>query len=148
MGEYAYYFGRNIKIGTCSSMYYLRLEDRYKLTQDEYSVDVKNTDGLSFRLPFVDEDMIGPGNYKDHDRGLRIEMLYDPCIRKECFGVDFDLVRVKKLNNKLYPEFVCRKCGNIYSWTWDEIWWYLLNNNIDSKMLMRLKEYKNTEFCL
>ena len=63
--------GVKIKIGTCESMYYLRYEDRDKVSKAPNSLD-PSTDaiGLFFRLPFPDEDAILPGEYQDYHRGL------------------------------------------------------------------------------
>jgi hypothetical protein len=66
MGEYAIRKsdGQEIKIGTCSSMYYLRYEDRKKVTSLNGNVDPCKDMGLRFRIPFVDEDHILPGEYE------------------------------------------------------------------------------------
>lgn len=150
MGEYAWHCGESIKIGTCQNMYYLRLEDRHLISRDENSIDVKNRDGdgLNFRLPFPDEDCLGPGRYDVHDRGVRLCLIHDPCVKNNCNSVDFDLVRIKKKDNKLYPVITCRNCGVSYSCEWKYIWWYVLGSKIDKKLLKRLKDYKNVEFCL
>lgn len=69
MGEYAKRKsdGAHIKIGTCESMYYLRLEDKNKVTPDSGS-----DFGYYWRLPFPDEDGVLPGDYQDYNRGLRL----------------------------------------------------------------------------
>jgi hypothetical protein len=75
MGEYAIRKsdGQRVKIGTCESMYYLRYEDRNKVTHESGNVDpMKDAESLRFRLPFLDEDEIQPGDYEDHNRGLRL----------------------------------------------------------------------------
>lgn len=81
MGEYAVRIsdGREVKIGTCESMYYLRFEDRDKvrgIPGHEHGnvrpwIDSEAAQ-LRFRLPFPDEDSVLPGEYKDHDRGERL----------------------------------------------------------------------------
>ena len=65
MGEYAVRIsdGERIKIGTCEEMYYLRYEDRDKVTPEENSGF-----GLRWRLPFPDEDSVEPGDYKEYNR--------------------------------------------------------------------------------
>ena len=76
MGEYATRKcdGEYIKIGTCESMYYLRFEDRDKVSGYRF----RASDGLSFRLPFPDEDHILPGgNYESYERGEILQAL-DP----------------------------------------------------------------------
>jgi hypothetical protein len=66
MGEYAQYNGQDVKIGTCESMYYLRADQRHLI--EGYTFD----GGDRFRFPFPDEDEIAPGQFVDHDRGVRI----------------------------------------------------------------------------
>ena len=56
-----------IKIGTCETMYYLRFEDKNKVTPDKNSGF-----GWFWRIPFPDEDHILPGDYKNHQRGYRL----------------------------------------------------------------------------
>jgi len=77
MGEYAKLktTGEEVKIGTCENMYYLRFEDRYKVVYD-YSFT-----GYRFRLPFVDEDNVGIGNYNNYDRGIELIPHYDEDIK-------------------------------------------------------------------
>lgn len=69
MGEYGKRKADNarIKIGTCESMYYLRLVDKDKVTPGTGS-----SFGHYWRLPFPDEDQILPGDYQDYARGLRL----------------------------------------------------------------------------
>jgi hypothetical protein len=59
--------GARVKIGTCESMYYLRLEDRDAVTPERGSGF-----GWYWRLPFPDEDHILPGDYGDYSRGERL----------------------------------------------------------------------------
>lgn len=70
MGEYAKRKsdGQEVKIGTCETMYYLRYEDRNEVS---YAGSL-NGAGLFWRLPYPDEDSIRPGEYKEHNRGLRL----------------------------------------------------------------------------
>jgi len=72
MGEYARIGSNRIKIGTCETMYYLRFEDRAKVEPEANSINPGTCANLFWRLPFADEDGNGPGNYKDHNRGLRL----------------------------------------------------------------------------
>ena len=69
MGEYAIRKsdGESIKIGTCEDMYYLRYEDRCKVTPEEGSGF-----GYRWRLPFPDEDCIRPGEYGSGFRGIEL----------------------------------------------------------------------------
>ncbi len=53
-------------------MYYLRFEDRNKVTPAPGSFDPSMTLNLFWRLPFPDEDNVGIGNYQEFDRGLRL----------------------------------------------------------------------------
>lgn len=78
MGEYATRKsdGEEIKIGTCENMYYIRWEDKSKVTPNK-----NNSFGLRWRLPFPDEDHLQPGDYKEYNRSYR---LYDHS------GNDFD----------------------------------------------------------
>ena len=71
MGEYA---RRNsdkaeVKIGTCENMYYLRYEDRSKVSRIPGCVDPAKDSNLRFRLPFPDEDHFLPGTYESGFRG-------------------------------------------------------------------------------
>lgn len=73
MGEYARYKGQEIKIGTCSSMYYLRWDDRAKVQGVRGNVNpAKNPEGLRFRVPWPDEDTIGPGGDYEAFRVLEL----------------------------------------------------------------------------
>ena len=62
MGEYAIRKSDNksIKIGTCDDMYYLRYEDKDKVTCEEGSCF-----GRRWRLPLPWEDDVKPGEYED-----------------------------------------------------------------------------------
>lgn len=56
--------GKRVKIGTCSSMYYLRFEQRFDVQPLPGNVDpAKEADSLWFRLPDPDEDGTAPGEY-------------------------------------------------------------------------------------
>jgi hypothetical protein len=72
MGEYAKFNGESIKIGTCEMMYYLRYEDRHKVTPESNSLNPHTVKNLFWRLPFPDEDHIQPGHYENHNRGIRL----------------------------------------------------------------------------
>jgi hypothetical protein len=70
MGEYAYRVedGEEVKIGTCENMYYIRYEDRFRVTKAEHSLDCSSELNLRWRLPFPDEDHIKIGEYWDYER--------------------------------------------------------------------------------
>lgn len=74
MGEYAKRIsdGQEIQIGTCESMYYLRYEDRNKVSKLPSSLDASTELNLFWRLPYPDEDSIKPGEYDDYNRGMRL----------------------------------------------------------------------------
>jgi hypothetical protein len=71
MGEYAFFAGGRIKIGTCENMYYLRADQRKLVRHEEGSVDpIRDGDAgeIRFRFPFPDEDDVRPGAFNDHAR--------------------------------------------------------------------------------
>jgi len=78
MGEYAVYNGERIKIGTCESMYYIRYEDRNKVKPEPHSLNPNNQLDLFWRLPWMDEDQLGPGGYEYPCPGLRLIGFEDP----------------------------------------------------------------------
>lgn len=74
MGEFAIHNGERIKIGVCEDMYYLRFEDRDKVQAEPNSFNVNDLaqlHGLRFRIPFIDENNVLPGQY-NRIRGLRL----------------------------------------------------------------------------
>jgi len=74
MGEYAKRKsdGVEIKIGTCESMYYLRWDDRDKVTPLPGSLNPATEGNLYWRLPLPEEDDILPGAYKSHDKRVTL----------------------------------------------------------------------------
>ncbi|QIS06773.1 hypothetical protein F5X71_34680 [Nocardia brasiliensis] len=75
MGEYATRISdrQEIKIGTCEDMYYLRYDQRNKVSGgDATGWAARNWDGARFRFPFPSEDTIAPGAFEDYDKGLNI----------------------------------------------------------------------------
>ncbi len=88
MGEYGKRNsdGVEIKFGTCESMYYLRYDDKDKVTSDGHSLNPAKETGLFWRLPFPDEDNILPGEYKDYRRG---QSLYKEKTEKQAFAEPF-----------------------------------------------------------
>jgi len=88
MGEYGRRKndGAEIKFGTCESMYYLRYEDRRKVTPDGGSLNPATEKNLFWRLPFPDEDNIRIGEYKDYNRG---EALYKERTEEQAFAEPF-----------------------------------------------------------
>ena len=64
MGEYALYKGKEVKIGTCNSMYYLRWEQRKSVVHQPGNVNpVTQANVLWFRAPRKREDGIEPGMF-------------------------------------------------------------------------------------
>jgi hypothetical protein len=82
MGEYVKYRGREIKIGTCESMYYVRWQQMAEIValglcekmpgNADPAAYVRLGSGLRFRFPFPDEDQIEPGDFTDHDKSVVI----------------------------------------------------------------------------
>lgn len=74
MGEYARFCGREVKIGTCEDMLYLRWDQAAEVLPLAGSVHpVRDADALRFRFPFPDEDGTQPGEFSDPDRKLRVD---------------------------------------------------------------------------
>lgn len=84
MGEYAKYEGKDIKIGTCESMYHLRYDQRQLVSFIPGNVNVNSSDRfeLRFRFPFPWEDNLEPGCFDEYDRGFPVEGIRAP------FGVE------------------------------------------------------------
>lgn len=80
MGEYAKYRSKEIKIGTCESMYYLRFDQRHKVTALRGNVDPNSSDALAirFRFPWPDEDKNEPGAFEDYGRAIAAPGLVTP----------------------------------------------------------------------
>jgi len=94
MGEYAIRKsdGVEIKIGTCESMYYLRLEDKYKVDLNHPKHGQMGVFGWFWRLPFPDEDNVLPGDYENYNRSLHLWKYEDnpPLSRKNApYSVSF-----------------------------------------------------------
>jgi hypothetical protein len=103
MGEYAIRKsdGESIKIGTCESMYYLRYEDRFKVTPEEGSGF-----GYYWRLPFPDEDCIRPGEYDSCFRG--IELTTGTCVGDNGEDEEFEFRPISSdYDNKAPYHLVC-----------------------------------------
>ncbi len=63
MSEFAEYNGERVQIGTCENMYYLTL-DQVPLVKYKHGFD-----GYNFRIPFLDEAHLEPGDNVDFNRG-------------------------------------------------------------------------------
>ena len=146
MGEYAIRKSDNesIKIGTCESMYYLRYEDRGKVTPEQGSGF-----GYYWPLPFPDEDCIRPGEYDSCFRG--IELTTGTCVgdngEDEEFefrpiGSDYDnkapyhLVCIREEDGVMHP--VVNTCKD--QW-YRESWLNVLPHINDEGLKERLQAY-------
>jgi hypothetical protein len=70
MGEYAYYKGDRVKIGTCEDMLYLRWDQRQLVTNSETPLhDAEVLKAVRFRFPWPDEDQVEPGGFEAPFRG-------------------------------------------------------------------------------
>ena len=91
MGEYAKYAGKEIKIGTCEEMYYLRFDQRHDVIPMAGSLDPTDADALKvirFRFPFPDEDGTPPGGFDRYNRYVHVTGATIPA-GVEHFGVQF-----------------------------------------------------------
>lgn len=79
MGEYARRKtdGRDVKIGTCESLYYLRWEDRHAVEHIPGNINAGRDYDLRWRLPFPDEDTVALGAYDEYSRGVRLYRMVD-----------------------------------------------------------------------
>lgn len=71
MGEYATLDGQPIKIGTCEDFYYLRWDQRDKVSGYDFTYPGL-LEASRFRFPFPSEDGTPPGAFEDYDRGLTL----------------------------------------------------------------------------
>jgi hypothetical protein len=73
MGEYAYYKGKRIKIGTLEDMMLLRWDQRDKVTNSDTSLFDPNVLAvIRFRFPWPDEDDVEPGEFGNSFRGFTL----------------------------------------------------------------------------
>lgn len=80
MGEYAKYNGREVKIGTCEDMLYLRFDQRHEVQPMAGNVDPARdaARGIRFRFPWPCEDGTAPGAFDDPDKAVAIYGLKAP----------------------------------------------------------------------
>ena len=65
MGEYAKFSGKEVKIGTCGALYYLRWNQRHLVEPLSGNVNpITQVDKVWYRLPLVEEDGIAPGYFE------------------------------------------------------------------------------------
>jgi len=72
MGEYARLGDKEVKIGTCENMYYLRYEDRNRVRHIPGNVRPATDLNLRFRLPLLEEDALSPGEYESGFKGVAL----------------------------------------------------------------------------
>jgi hypothetical protein len=79
MGEYAKLkgTGKEVKIGTCEDMLYLRYDQREQVWAQHGNVDPMNAEhqtSIRFRFPWPDEDATQPGEFADPFRRLAVHV--------------------------------------------------------------------------
>lgn len=96
MGEYAYYQGQRIKIGTCENLTDIRPEHVPAITG--YSFGRAVLEGVRFRFPFPEEDGTAPGEFNGLDKALNVPGAE--------FDGDFDhsTIHVKTGEGGLHPK--------------------------------------------
>jgi len=82
MGEYAEFNGREIKVGTCEDLYYLRADQagRVRKTRAGHT-NLADPDVLKvvrFRFPWPDEDGTEPGAFEAYGRSIPLSGLQPP----------------------------------------------------------------------
>lgn len=81
MGEYAKYNGKEVKIGTCEQMYYLRADQVSLIQPLNGSVNPRSkaqAEQIRFRFPFPQEDGTEPGAFEDFDYSLGLYGIEPP----------------------------------------------------------------------
>ncbi len=80
MGEYALLGDDRVKIGTCEDMYYLRADQRHRVTAEPNSVDPCGEEAyeLRFRFPWPSEDHRLPGDFEDYAKAVQVPRLPVP----------------------------------------------------------------------
>lgn len=122
MGEYANYNGRQIKIGTCEDMYYLRADQRHlvePLSGNVNPASEADQTTIRFRFPWPDEDHIEPGEFGAYNRGLIVAAVALPTdvahYRADCAGGQVEIIQQAYRNGHLALVCRCSKCHAAYS---------------------------------
>jgi hypothetical protein len=90
MGEYGKFVSREVKIGTCGDMLYLRAEHADWIDPLPGNVrPVADALGIRFRFPFPDEDMTEPGEYSDPFRSVGLYGVEVPAEGVDHYSVQF-----------------------------------------------------------
>jgi hypothetical protein len=94
MGEYLKVNGKEIKLGTCESLYYVRLSDLQEIEalgiakkidgNDELAGYLDPANGYHYRFPFPEEDHTPAGEYENYDKGF--SLVVDPKIAPQLYG--------------------------------------------------------------
>lgn len=101
MGEYAKYNGKEIKIGTCEDMYYLRYDQRNLVRPLPGNLDPRDKniqDIIRFRFPWPDEDNSEPGGQGADFDPFRSFPIHDVAAPED---VDHTTVQFKASNGYL-----------------------------------------------
>ena len=82
MGEYLKVNGKEIKLGTCESMYYVRLQQLQEIEalgiaeqvagNENVSDYLDPANGYRYRFPFPEEDHTPAGDYENYDKGFAV----------------------------------------------------------------------------
>lgn len=94
MGEYLKVNGKEIKLGTCESLYYVRLSDLQEIEalgiaekidgNDELAGYLDPQNGYRYRFPFPNEDNTPAGDYENYDKGFSV--VIDPHTAPQLYG--------------------------------------------------------------
>jgi len=84
MGEYLKVNGKEIKLGTCESLYYVRLSDLQEIEALGISETIDGNESVKeyldpaslyrYRFPFPNEDGTPAGDYEPYDKGFAVKI--------------------------------------------------------------------------
>lgn len=81
MGEYGKLDGKEIKLGTCEDMFYLRADQASRIEPMPGNINPMSPEDqkvIRFRFPWPDEDAIEPGQFENFGRGLGLYGVQPP----------------------------------------------------------------------